>query len=69
MKQGPSTSKAGDQKREPIAHAVNVSTVAEMGAHQVHCDGTSKPLYSGRGYEAPMVGTDYHPHGSQGKHR
>lgn len=65
MKQGPSNSQAGDQKREPIAHAVNVSSVAEMGIHHV---GTSKELYSGRGLEAPVVGTDTHPCGSQGKH-
>lgn len=68
MKQGSGNSRSGDQKREPISKAVNVSTVAEMGAHQVHCDGTSQELYSGRGYEAPMAGTSTHRSGSQGKH-
>ena len=69
MKQGPSTSKSGDQKREPIAHAVDVCSVAEIGIHQVHVGGgSSRELYDGRGYEAPLAGSDTHPCGSQGKH-
>ena len=67
MKQGQGTSKSGDQKREPIAHKVNVTAVAELGIHQVR--GTSVPLYAGRGLEAPMQGTTNHPSGSQGKHK
>jgi hypothetical protein len=69
MKQGPSNSQAGDQKREPISHAVNISSVAEIGIHQVHTGGgSSQALYEGRGFEAPLAGSDSHPHGSQGKH-
>ena len=69
MKQGTSNSRSGDQKREPISHAVDVCSVAEMGIHQVHTGGgSSRALYDGRGYEAPSTGVDTHPHGSQGKH-
>lgn len=68
MKQGTGNSRPGDQKREPISHAVNVSSVAEIGIHQVHTGGSSRELYSGRGYEAPLAGSDTHHSGSQGKH-
>lgn len=68
MKQGRATSNTYEPKTEPNSKAVNVSTVAEMGAHQVHCDGTSQPLYEGRGYEAPKTSTSTHRSGSQGKH-
>jgi hypothetical protein len=67
MKQGTANSRAGDQKREPIAHAVSVGAVSEIGVHQVR--GTSLPLYEGRGLEAPMQGTTIHHTGSQGKHK
>lgn len=65
MKQGPSNSQAGDQKREPIAKAVNLSSVADTGLQYV---GKSTELYAGRGYEAPGTGVDTHHCGSQGKH-
>jgi hypothetical protein len=67
MKQGPSTSRAGDQKREPISHGVNPCAVAEIGIQQVYT--RSEPLYEGRGIEAPMAGTTTHRSGSQGKHK
>ena len=67
MKQGSGQTTASGQKREPIAHAVSPSAVAEMGIHQVR--GTSLPLYEGRGLEAPMQGITNHPTGSQGKHK
>lgn len=66
MKQGSGTSRAGDQKREPIAHAVNPEAVSRIGIHQV---ATPVPLYDGRGYEAPKASTTIHHCGSQGKHR
>lgn len=70
MKQGTANSRSGDQKREPITHAVNISSVAEIGIHEVHVGGgSSQALYEGRGYEAPLAGSDTHPCGSQGKHR
>lgn len=68
MKQGQaSTSGMGSTKREPIAHAVSVPAVSEIGVHQVRH--TSIPIYEGRGLEAPMQGTTSHPTGSQGKHK
>lgn len=57
----------GGVKREPIAHAVNVAAVSEIGIHQVR--GTSLPLYEGRGLEAPMQGCTTHATGSQGKYK
>lgn len=71
MKQGTANSRAGDQKREPISHAVDVCSVSEIGIQQVHCGpgASSRELYSGRGYEAPLAGSDTHHCGSQGKHR
>lgn len=71
MKQGTANSRAGDQKREPIAHAVDVCSVSEIGIQQVHVGrgASSRELYEGRGFEAPMAGSDTHPSGSQGKHR
>ena len=68
MKQGQAnTSSMASTKREPIAHAVSVSAVSELGIHQVRH--TSLPLYEGRGLEAPMQGVTSHPTGSQGKHK
>ena len=67
MKQGTGNSTQSGQKREPIAHKVNVAAVSEIGIHQVR--GTSLPLYEGRGLEAPMQGISNHPQGSQGKHK
>jgi hypothetical protein len=68
MPQGQATtSRAGSTKVEPTAKAVNLSAVAEIGVHEVRH--TSVPLYEGRGLEAPMVGTDIHKSGSQGKHK
>lgn len=67
MKQGTANSHPGDQKREPIAHAVSPAAVSDIGIHQAR--GTSLPLYTGRGLEAPMQGSTNHPTGSQGKHK
>jgi hypothetical protein len=57
----------GSTKREPIAHAVSVPAVSEIGVQVVRS--TSLPLYEGRGLEAPMVGTTTYETGSQGKHK
>lgn len=67
MKQGQGRTTASGQKREPIAHAVNVAAVAEEGIHEARYN--SLPLYEGRGLEAPMQGTTVHHCGSQGKHK
>ncbi len=66
MKQGPSSSRAGDQKREPIPHKVTPSTAANIG---LVGNGSSQQLYAGRGYEAPGTGNQTYHCGSQGKHK
>lgn len=69
MKQGSGNSTASGQKREPIAHAVDVCSVADIGLQQARVHGgSSSELYSGRGFEAPLAGSDTHRSGSQGKH-
>lgn len=69
MKQGrASVDVSADQKREPIAHAVSEKAVAQIGTAQAHIRAT-ETLYKGRGFEAPLAGSDSHPSGSQGKHR
>jgi hypothetical protein len=63
-------------KREPIAKAVSpagVSQIGEaMGNHATDSGkilhGASKPLYVGRGFEAPKTGTTVHHGGSQRRH-
>ncbi len=66
MNQGSGNNSDSGRKREPIAHAVSEAAVSEIGVHQYRY--TKIDLYKGRGYEAPMAGTDTHPCGSQGKH-
>lgn len=69
MKQGQATTSGmGSTKREPIAHAVSVPAVANIGNAQIY-GSTSVPIYSGRGLEAPMVSETSHPTGSQGTHK
>lgn len=77
MRQGSaSNSGSGGRKIEPIAHAVNPAGVSEigqsMGNHATDCTkilhGTSQPMYSGRGFEAPRdAGRTVHHGGSQGE--
>jgi hypothetical protein len=67
MKQGrATTSIVGSTKQEPMAKAVSVEYVSEIGQQVVRH--TSIPMYEGRGLEAPMVGETSHKSGSQGKH-
>lgn len=68
MKQGTGNSQPGSQKREPIAKAVSPGAVSQLGTHTGAARAVEK-LYEGRGYEAPMSGSDTHKSGSQGKHR
>ena len=66
MKQGrASSSGPGEQKREPISHAVKPSAAANIGLQSGRA--YSQPLYSGRGIEAPKAGVTIHNKGSQGK--
>lgn len=67
MKQGSGNSSMGDQKREPVSHAVDPGAVSQIGVHEVNY--VKVPLYTGRGFEAPMAGSEVHPCGSQGKHK
>lgn len=66
MKQGTANSKTGNQKSEPIAHAVSPGAASEIGVQQIRT--TSLPLYEGRGLEAPTQSITSHRTGSQGKH-
>lgn len=70
-----SSSKMGSTKVEPMPKAVSPAAVADMGIMKGnHADTgdmpfTSRPVYMGRGLQAPMAGcTTYHC-GSQGKHK
>ena len=77
MKQGQSSYNRPQMKREPIVHKVDPAGVSQigqaMGNHATDStkilNGASKPLYKGRGFEAPMAGCDQHHSGSQGKHK
>ena len=76
MKQG-SASRDGRAgwKVEPKAHAVSETAVSQIGSSmgnhvtemgaKMNPKGASKPLYEGRGYEAPMAGRHSYPSGSQ----
>lgn len=68
MKQGPSTSRPGSQKREPISSAIDPGAVSQIGIHEVNTQ--PEPLVIGRGYSAPSpVSETSHHSGSQGKHK
>ncbi len=66
MKQGTGNSRMGATKVEPKARAVSPGAVSDLGVHQIRT--RSEPLYSGRGYEAPMNKSKSHHCGTQGKH-
>ncbi len=68
MKQGQAThSGMASTKVEPQSKAVNIQYVAECGIQTVRA--TNIPMYEGRGLEAPMVGSETHKSGSQGRHK
>ncbi len=64
MTQGRSNREVSRPKGEPMAHAVSPAAVSDIGAQVVRT--ISKPLYKGRGYEAPMNKSQSHSGGSQG---
>ena len=76
MKQG-SASRDGRAgwKAEPRSRAVSETAVSQIGSSmgnhvtevgmKMNKWGASKPLYEGRGYEAPMAGKHSYPSGSQ----
>lgn len=71
MKQGTANHTSSGQKREPISHTVSPTAVSRLGNHignMTDCGPvrvTHVPLYTGRGIQAPMVGTTIHKKGSQ----
>lgn len=66
MKQGTANSRVGSTKVEPKAHAVSVAAVSDIGQQEIRFK--SKPLYKGRGYEAPKAKGCQHKAGSQGRY-
>jgi hypothetical protein len=67
MKQGQASSSGmGSTKVEPKPKAISPEAVANIGRQQVSYK--KFPMYEGRGLKAPMVGTESHPCGSQGRH-
>ena len=66
MKQGMYKTTVAGGKVEPVSKAINPGAAANIGIQQVHTK--SKPMYEGRGLEAPMVGTTSHVRGTQGKY-
>lgn len=68
MKQGPSNSHPGDQKREPISQSIDPGAVSQIGIKEVNL--RPEPLVTGRGYTAPApVASTTHHSGSQGRHK
>lgn len=77
MKQGQAThSGVGSTKVEPRSRAISPGATADIGVKKGNhvSDGghtvrhVSRPLYEGRGLEAPHAGTTVHRKGSQGQH-
>jgi hypothetical protein len=66
MKQGMSKTTIAGTKTEPVSQGVNPGAVADIGLQKVRT--TSRPMYEGRGLEAPMVGSTSHKSGTQGKY-
>lgn len=53
-------------KVEPKSQAVSPAAAANIGVQQIYTK--SRPMYEGRGLEAPMVSTTSHVRGTQGKY-
>ena len=66
MKQGTGKSTMSGGKVEPKSHGVSPGAVSDLGVHQVRT--TSKPMYEGRGIQAPKASPSTHKSGSQGRH-
>lgn len=65
MKQGEASSSGpADRKREPISQAMSPKGAGQIGIIQGKAPVN---IYAGRGYTAPMTGSQTHPKGSQGK--
>lgn len=68
MKQGSGKNTIAGGKVDPVAHAVSVDKVANMGLQIVRAGPMTKELYKGRGFEAPGMKTREYNKGSQGKY-
>jgi hypothetical protein len=77
MRQGQAGHVDYKTKTEPRSRAVSETAVSQMGTalgnHAMDSNGrilrgASRPLYEGRGLEAPMNGSQSHHCGSQGKY-
>lgn len=66
-KQGTGRNIPGPMKHEPNSRAVSPGAVSQIG-NAVGRMAEVKPLYSGRGFEAPKAASTIHHCGSQGKH-
>jgi hypothetical protein len=65
MKQGQAShSSTGATKVEPVSKAVSPGAVSQIGGAQGRM-ANIKPLYEGRGLQAPMAKCTTHPKGSQ----
>ncbi len=68
MKQGRAqSSMMGSTMTQPVSKAISPGAVSRLGA--IQGPGTvAKPMISGPGLKAPMVGQTNHKCGSQGRH-
>jgi hypothetical protein len=66
MKQGMGKTTIAGTKVEPVSQGIDPGAVSSIGLQQVRT--TSRPMYEGRGLEAPMVGSTSHKSGTQGKY-
>lgn len=65
MKQGTGRTST-ETKREPISRTVSPGGASQIG---IIPETRSKPLYEGRGVEAPKANLTVHESGSQGRHK
>lgn len=68
MKQGSGRNTIAGGKSDPVARAVSIDKVANMGNQIVRVQPPSKDLYAGRGFQAPGMKTREFNKGSQGKY-
>lgn len=76
MKQGSGRNFNGPKKVEPIPHKVSPGGASQIGTmlgnhvtgNGQNVSGASMPLYTGRGYEAPMRSQKTRKGGSQGSY-
>ena len=67
MKQGSASRAVTEGKVEPKPMAIRPGGVGQIGI--VIDPKAHEAMHAGRGYKAPVTGSQSHPAGSQGKHR